>query len=87
MDQQGFMKGRNISNNIRTIIDVIEYREFRNIKGSIVLLDLEKAFDRVEHEYIFDTLKKFNLGDNFKVDKTFYSKRSSCVLNNGFMTK
>lgn len=87
-DQQGFMKGRNISHNIRTIIDIIEYANFEDIDGSIVLLDLEKAFDRVEHKYLLDTLELFNLGDNFlQWIKTFYNARSCTVVNNGFMTK
>ena len=87
-DQQGFMKGRNISHNIRTIIDVMEYTDFMNIEGSIDLLDLEKAFDRVVHNYLFDTLQVFNLGDNcIQWIKTFYSERFSTVINNGFMTK
>ena len=37
-DQNGFMKGRNIGCNIHTIIDLIEYSDYNNIPGSIVLL-------------------------------------------------
>ena len=43
-DQQGFLSGRNISANIRTIIDLIEYSDFVDEPGSIVLLDFEKGF-------------------------------------------
>ena len=88
IDQQGFMKGRNISSNIRTIIDLIEYTDVMNESGSIVLLDFEKAFDRVEHQYLFWVLNRFNLGMNFpRWIKTFYKDRNSCVLNNGFLSK
>ena len=52
-DQTGFMKGRNIGCNIRTIIDLIEYCNGNDIPGSIVLLDIEKTFDSVEHDYLF----------------------------------
>lgn len=87
-DQQGFLSGRNISSNIRTIIDLIEYSDFENIPGSIVLLDFEKAFDRIEHGYLFKVLEQYNLGDNFiKYVKTFYMNRSSFVINNGNMTE
>ena len=34
-DQTGFMKGRNIGSNIRTVIDVIEYCDANEIPGSI----------------------------------------------------
>ena len=47
------MKGRNISNNIRLIMDVIEYTEFNEIPGAILLLDIEKAFDSVSHNFLF----------------------------------
>ena len=36
-DQTGFMKGRNIGCNIRTVIDLIEYCDGNDIPGSIVL--------------------------------------------------
>ena len=42
-DQQGFLPGRNISANIRIIIDLIEYTDLEDIPGSILLLDFEKA--------------------------------------------
>ena len=53
-DQTGFMKGRNIGSNIRTITDLIEYCDSNDIPGSIVLLDIEKAFDSVEHDYLYE---------------------------------
>ena len=37
-DQTGFMKGRNIGSNIRTIINLIEYCDAIQINGSIILL-------------------------------------------------
>ena len=52
-DQTGFMKGRYIGCNIRTVIDLIEYCDANNIPGSILLLDIEKAFDSVEHDFFY----------------------------------
>ena len=83
-DQSAFMKGRNIGCNIHTIIDLIEYADNENIPGSIVLLDIEKAFDSVEHGFLLEVLTRFNLGDNFiQWVKTFYNSRKSYVINNG----
>ena len=77
-DQTGFMKERNIGCNIRTIIDLIEYCDGNDIPGSIVLLDIEKAFDSVEHDYLFEVLEAFNLGPNFiQWIKTFHCNRRS----------
>ena len=57
-DQNGFMKGRNIGCNIRTIIDLIEFTDIKDIPGSIVLLDIEKAFDSVGHGFLYEVLSQ-----------------------------
>ena len=59
------MKGRNIGHNIRLILDIIEYTEINDIPGSILLLDIEKAFDSVSHNFLFLTLKQFNFSKDF----------------------
>ena len=59
-----------------------------NIPGSIILLDIEKAFDSVKHDFFIQTLKQFNFGDKFiHWIKTLYTKRQSYVMNNGFLTE
>ena len=63
-DQSGFLKGRNISNNIRLIFDIIEYTDVRIIPGSIIRLDIEKAFDSVFHKFLIQILEQFNFGNN-----------------------
>ena len=85
-DQSGFLKGRNIGNNIRLILDIIEYTEKHNIPASIVLLDIEKAFDSVKLDFI-NFFKRFNFGDKF-IDwiKVIYSERKRYVINNGYLT-
>ena len=87
-DQSGFMKGRNIGHNIRFILDIIEYTELNDIPGTILLIDIEKAFDSVSHNFLFQTLNQFNFGKNFiNSIKTLYSTRQSYVMNNGFLTE
>ena len=87
-DQSGFLKGRNIGANIRLILDIIEHTESNNLPGSIVLLDIEKAFDSVKHDFLLRVLKYFNFGDKFiSWIKVIYSGRQSYVMNNGFLTE
>ena len=87
-DQSGFLKGRNIGNNIRLIMDIIEFTDVNEIPGAILLLDIEKAFDSVSHEFLFRVLNHFNFGDHFiSWIKTLYCQRKSYVINNGFLTK
>ena len=86
-DQSGFLKGRNIGSNIRLMLDIIDYTDFNDIPGAIVLLDIEKAFDSVNHNFLFQVLNHFNFGDQFiSWIKTIYSCRKSYVINNGFLT-
>ena len=86
-DQSGFLKGRNISNNVRLILDIIEYAQANEIPGAILLLDIEKAFDSVNHNFLFNTLEQFNFGPKFiDLIKTLYSTRQTYVMNNGFLT-
>ena len=51
------------------------------------MLDIEKAFDTVCHNFLFEVLKRFNFGDEFiKWVRLFYTGRKSYVINNGFLT-
>lgn len=87
MDQKGFMAGRYIGENIRLIYDVLQYTDFENIPGMIVLLDFEKAFDSVSHQFIFKVLELFNFGQSLKKwIKVFYSNSSSSIQINGHLT-
>ena len=53
-------------------------------EGILYAVDIEKAFDSVDHSFIFATLKKFELGDRFlKWVKVFLNNSQNCVINNG----
>ena len=87
-DQTGFIKGRYIGENIRLIIDAMEYTKAHNIPGILVSLDFRKAFDSLEWPFIMRTLDTFNFGKSIKKwVSTFYTNIESAVLNNGFLTK
>ena len=42
-DQNGFIKGRNVANNIQSMCNVIDYA--KNLSGAVLSVDLYKAFD------------------------------------------
>ena len=87
-DQTGFFKGRYIGENIRLIIDVMEYTKAHDIPGILVSLDFRKAFDSLEWPFITRTLDTFNFGTSIKKWVcTFYTNIESAALNNGFLTK
>ena len=78
--QSGFMNGRHIGNNVRLILDLIDYREFLNEDSFILFVDYYKAFDTVEHQFIFDVMDFFGFGDYFKrAIRTMYHNCNSSV--------
>ena len=65
-DQSGYIKGRNISSNIRLIQDVIDFFEENETEGAIVFLDFKKAFDTLSHNFLQNILIKFQFGKRYK---------------------
>ena len=83
-NQQGFMKNRNIGENIRLIYDTLVYTKEKNIQGLLLSIDFYKAFDCVSWSFIQKALSKFNFGKDIKRwILTFYSNITSCVRVNG----
>ena len=86
-DKTAYIKGRFIGESIRLIDHILYHTEQENIDGVLFAADIEKAFDSVEHSFIFAVLKKFDFGDDFiQWIKTFLFDASSCVMNNNFST-
>ncbi len=79
--QSGFLKGRSIHNNIRLVLDLLDYSDRIDDDGFILFLDFCKAFDTVEHPFILDTLQHFGFGECFKeIIRMLYNDINSSVL-------
>ena len=87
-EQTGFLKGRYIGENVRLILDIIHYCKVKSIHGTLLFLDFEKAFDRLDWGFVQDTLTFFNFGPDFKHwVNTIYGNANSCVTNDGHFSK
>ena len=87
-DQTGFLKGRNIQDNLRIIQDVINYAQTDGAGGVLVALDFKAAFNSIEHHFIWYALRSFGFGDSFiKWVKLLYNGNMLTVLNNGFTSE
>ena len=85
--QTGFIKGRYIGENIRLICEVLDHVDQNDIPSLMFFSDFEKAFDSLDHNFMYEALKHFNFGDDIlQWTKLFYTDVKSCVLNNGHMT-
>ena len=81
-------KNRYIGENIRLISDIMFLTKFRQEPAILLLIDFEKAFDSLEWNFLHNTLKTFNFGEDFtRWIQVFYSEISSCVTNNGFSSE
>ena len=45
--------------------DLLKYAEDENIDGILFAADIEKAFDSVDHNFMFAALKRFRFGNDF----------------------
>ena len=60
-----------------------EYIDKISEEGIMFAVNIEKAFDSVDHSFIFAALKKFGFGDSFLESvKIFLNSSQSCVVNN-----
>ncbi len=83
--QSGFMQKRHISNNIRLVLDMMDYSDYINSDGFIFFSDYYKAFDTLEHAFLFQALEKIGFGDSFcrMIKMLYINGNSSIKLSNG----
>ena len=87
-NQSGYILGRNINENIRSILDIMEYTKAKNLPGPLLFIDFEKAFDSLEWDFLEKCLKQFNFGPDFiRWVNVFYSDIQSCVINSGLYSQ
>ena len=86
--QTAYVQNRNISKSGRLISDIIEIANTRQMEGFLVTMDLEKAFDSLDHKFLISVLKKFGFGQNFiSWIEIILKNQESCVINGGTTTK
>ena len=79
--------GRRIDYTIHMLRDLIDYTEKSDGEAAFIFLDQEKAFDRVDHDFLFKTMETFGFGETFiEWIKILYSNASTRVKVNGFLT-
>ena len=85
--QSAYVPGRHNTDAIRSVSDLLFYADQNNLDGYLVSVDMEKAFDSLDHTFIISTLRKYGFGPNFiQWIKVLLNKQVSCVMNNGFTT-
>ena len=73
---------------VHMIKDLVEDQINKDdLEAALIFLDQEKAFDRVEHDFLFKTMAAFGFGSNF-IDwiRVVYANASTKVKVNGHYT-
>ncbi|KAJ3584387.1 hypothetical protein NHX12_014882, partial [Muraenolepis orangiensis] len=64
-DQTYCVPGRSMVDNVHLIRDVLEVSSSLDINTGLISLDQEKAFDRVEHSFLWKVMEKFGFSAGF----------------------
>ena len=84
-NQTAYVKNRCISESIRLIADIIGVCNKQNIPGYLVTMDIVKAFDSLDHDFLIYVLTKSGFRNNFiKWVKVLSNNQESCVVNRGY---
>ena len=86
-NQSGYITGRYIGENIRSILDILDYTKAKNLPGFFLFIDFEKAFDSLDWTFLNRCLELFHFGPSFvRWINVFYKNIQSCTINNGLCT-
>nr|BAC82605.1 pol-like protein [Tetraodon nigroviridis] len=64
-DQTYCVPGRSIVDNVHLIRDVLKTSSLLGLNTGLISLDQEKAFDRVEHRFLWKTMERFGFRTSF----------------------
>ena len=72
---------RSIFENLFLIRDTIDFAREKDLPLAVIALDQEKAFDRVNRNFLNRVLEKFNFGPSFRQwVKMIYEDTSSAII-------
>uniref|UniRef100_A0A8C1S2L1 Reverse transcriptase domain-containing protein n=1 Tax=Cyprinus carpio TaxID=7962 RepID=A0A8C1S2L1_CYPCA len=84
IDQTYCVPNRSIFDNIHLIRDILDISGLLGLNFGLISLDQEKAFDRVEHNYLWQTLGEFGFSPGFiKMIGVLYVNIESVLKING----
>ena len=87
-NQTAYSENRFISEGCRLISDILEVTKTLKFKSFLLTIDIEKAFDLVDHLFIFHVLEKFRFGKNFiKWIEILLTNQESGIPNGGKSSK
>ncbi|VDC04552.1 unnamed protein product [Peniophora sp. CBMAI 1063] len=87
-DQAGFLARRSIYDNVALARMVMAHGEVKNKNGVLVLLDQEKAYDKIDLDYLWSVVRAYNIPEEWIAPvEALYAKATSKVIINGVMSQ
>uniref|UniRef100_A0A670HTD8 Reverse transcriptase domain-containing protein n=1 Tax=Podarcis muralis TaxID=64176 RepID=A0A670HTD8_PODMU len=88
-DQVGFLPGRQMRDNVRHVLDIMEFLEARSdVPAALIFIDAEKAFDRVSWEFLLQNMDKVGIGGPYlKAIRAIYTEQQARLIINNNLTK
>ena len=87
-DQSAFIRGRQISDTLRKVLDVVEHYEETNQSGVLISIDFMKAFDKVEYSAMYKILEWFGYRENLiGWIKLLFTDFRLSTINNGYISE
>ena len=79
-NQLAYVDGRFISEDGRLIADVLQTTDMLKLNDTLTTIDIQKAFDLVNQEFLILALKRYEFGKMFiKWVKTLLNTQESCI--------
>ena len=87
-DQTGFIPRRNTAINIRRLIAIMESDYYNKSEALVMAVDIEKAFDSLEWEFLYAVLERFGMGGGFlKWTRLLYTNPTARVKVGGIISE
>jgi hypothetical protein len=86
LDQVGFIPDHLIFDHIHLAKAILNYMEISEEDGAILVLDQEKVYDKIQHDYLWKTLEAFHIPQPFirTVQALYNNARTKVVINRIF---
>ncbi|CAG8572998.1 15998_t:CDS:2, partial [Gigaspora rosea] len=86
--QQGFIKGRLILELVMDIMSIMRNQSDQTRQGWLLFLDQQKAFNRVNHEYLQGVLTKMKFDPSFiQIIMPLFSEQTAYIADSGIIDK
>ena len=86
--QQAFIKGRSITDAALDILTVMRNQKDQTASHWLLLLDQQKAFDRINHTFILKVLEKMNFNAGFiSIVKSLFNSQTANIADAGIISE